>query len=307
MAEPITDWTADRLSSLAGKHYLITGGNSGIGFEAARTLLRAGADVTIACRSMEKAEQACKSLSEAGLGKVDSLALDLSRMSSVRSAASHLLELGTGLDALINNAGIMQTPQTRTEDGFELQLATNHLGHFLLNALVYPLVRKRSGRIVTVSSLAHRFGKIHFDDLMLTDNYDPTTAYSQSKLANLLYAQALHHRLVAANSPVMSVACHPGYSATALQSTGPFGLWKLIYGPANALFAQSADRGALPTVLAAAGKEAVSAGFYGPQKFGEARGPVGDAKIAEHAKDRDAMEKLWTRSEDLVGEPWPDL
>jgi NAD(P)-dependent dehydrogenase (short-subunit alcohol dehydrogenase family) len=301
----IRNWTPDRLPSLDGKIYLITGGNSGIGLEAARMLAEAGGDIIIACRNEQKAAEAAADIDACGSGAVHTVALDLSSLASVRVASDEIHQRWDRLDALINNAGIMQPPQTYTEDGFELQFGTNHLGHFLLAGLLYDLVEKAEGRIVVVSSIAHRLGRINFDDLMGKKKFNTSLAYGQSKLANLMFALELDRRLKAAGSPVNAIACHPGYSATALQSTGPEGAFNLLYKVLNPLVAQPAYNGAIPTVLAAAGEEAVAGRYYGPQRFGEARGPVGDARIKRHARDQKVAKRLWEESERLVDFSWP--
>lgn len=303
-ASKIRDWRPERLPRLTGRTYLITGGNSGIGLEAAKMLAAGGADVVIACRNPQKAQRAAQEIAAAGEGACDVVALDLSSMAAVRAAAADVRARWDSLDGLINNAGIMQTPETRTVDGFELQFATNHLGHFLLAGLLFDLVEQARGRIVTVSSLAHLMSRLHFDDLMFERHYNGSFAYGQSKLANLMFALALHRRLQAAGSPVASVACHPGYAATALQSTGPEGLLNATYKVLNAIFAQSAYRGAIPTVLAAAGDEAEPGGYYGPRSFGGIRGPVGNAYIASRALDEEDADRLWRESEKLVGFEW---
>lgn len=300
----VRNWTPDRLPDLTGKRFLITGGNAGLGFEAAKMLATENANVVIASRNAARAKSAATELDRLGAGTIDAVSLDLSSLDSVRSAAADIRSLHDGLDAIINNAGVMQTPETRTADGFELQLATNHLGHFLLNGLLFDLVGKRAGRIVAVSSIAHRAGKIHFGDLMLERNYGATRAYGQSKLANLLYALELDRRLKAAGSKVSAIACHPGYAATNLQTTGPSGLMKGIYSVLNRTIAQSATEGAVPLVLAAAGTEAKSGGYYGPTGMGGARGPVGDAAVSDAALDQGAAARLWVESEKLVGFDW---
>lgn len=300
----LTNWTPDQLPDLTGKTYLITGGNSGIGFEAAKMLAAAGGDIVIACRNADKAQQAVAEINAAEIGNADAISLDLSSTKSVRKAADEFRSRHDRLDALINNAGIMQTPKTKTVDGFELQIATNHLGHFLFTSLLFDLVEKVSGRIVTVSSIAHKFGKMNLKDLMLKEGYSPTRAYAQSKLANLLFAQELDRRLRSVNSTVKSIACHPGYSATRLQDTGPATALNFVYKILNPLMAQPAYNGAIPTVLAAAGNEAEAGGYYGPRHLGEARGPVGDANVAKVARDERAAKRLWEMSELLVGQNW---
>ncbi len=303
----IRNWTPDRLPDLSGRTYLITGGNSGIGLEAARYLANAGGDVVIAARDAGKAARAMAELRKTARGDVHGLALDLADLSSVRASADEARARFGKLDALINNAGIMQTPESTTADGFELQFGVNHLGHFLYAGLLYDAVEKAGGRIVSVSSMAHRIGRMNFNDLMFAKGYTPTKAYGQSKLANLLFAQELHRRLMKAGSPVTAYACHPGYSDTRLQSTGPEGFLNGFYKVTNALLAQSATKGAIPTVLSAAGEEARPGAYYGPTGFMEARGPVGDARIAPHARRAKDARTLWERSEELVDFSWSSV
>lgn len=298
------DWTADKLPDLQGKTYLISGGNSGIGFEAAKMLGNAGGDILIAARNVEKGERAAAALTSETNASVKLVQLDLSDLSSVRNAAKETAKLTDKLDGLINNAGIMQTPQQKTADGFEMQLGTNHLGHFLLNGLLFELVKKAKGRIVTVSSIAHKFGELYLDDLMMKDNYTPSLAYGQSKLANIMYAFELDRRLKKAGSKVTSYACHPGYSDTSLQSTGPKGLLNNLYKIMNPLFAQPPEKGAIPTVLCAAGTEAVAGGYYGPQSMAECRGRVSDAQVAGKALNEADAAELWRQSEKLVDFSW---
>jgi NAD(P)-dependent dehydrogenase (short-subunit alcohol dehydrogenase family) len=299
-----SNWTADQLPDLAGKVYVITGGNSGIGLEAAKHLGKAGADVVLACRSMTKAAEAAQELRGLVRGKVDVVQLDLSDLSSVRTAATQLHETHTKIDALINNAGVMQTPKLSTVDGFEMQFGTNHLGHFLLSGLLIDLVEAAAGRVVTLSSIAHLSGEIRLNDLMGETDYAPMTAYAQSKGANLMFALDLDRRLQASGMKSISIACHPGYTNTNLQSTGPTGFFSALYKITNPLLAQSGADGALPTVLAAAGTEAKRGGYYGPQKWGELRGPVGDAKVAPYALNDETAKELWDQSEQLVGHQW---
>jgi NAD(P)-dependent dehydrogenase (short-subunit alcohol dehydrogenase family) len=310
----VTHWTVGQLDDLTGRTYLITGANSGIGYHAAAHLRRAGGDVIVAARSPEKGRQAVAAIAKLpGPGSVELLGLDLADTESIRAAATALRDLTDGLDAVINNAGVMQTPQQKTADGFEMQFGTNHLGHFLLDHLVFDLVVARGGRVVPVSSIVHHQAKgIDFDDPMLTDRYSPDRAYSQSKLANLLFATELSRRLgAAASAPerrgaghaVICASAHPGYSATNLQSTGPTGARKFLYRFTN-LLAQSAEAGAVPEVLAAAGNEAANGGYYGPTGIGGARGPVGTAKISAAAQDPAAATRLWALSEELLDITW---
>lgn len=301
-------WTPVRLPDLAGRTYAITGGNSGIGLEAAKILAARGARVVITSRSDAKAEAALRTIRQAVPdADVDSVRLDLADAESVAAAADALREACPRMDALINNAGVMQTPLRRTAEGFELQLATNHLGHFRLNAALFPHIEVSGGRIVPVSSIAHRYGRIDLEDLMFTRRkYEPMEAYTQSKLANLLYGFELQRRLAARKTPVAGIPCHPGYSATNLQSAGVgmeggSRLWRGIYSVTNRLLAQSATRGAYPLALAAADPAAEPGTYYGPTSFGDSRGPVGESAVAERARDETVARELWERTESLVG------
>lgn len=295
----------DRLPDLSGRIYLITGANSGIGFEASRHLRRRNADVLVAARSMERGRAAVTRIEEVpSTGSVDLIQLDLASIESIRAAANEVRERTDGLDAIVNNAGVMQAPKGTTADGFELQFGTNHLGHFLLDHLLFDLVEARSGRIVPVSSIVHRRAKgIDFEDPMMTSGYSPTRAYYQSKLANLTFGLELARRLEAAGQTVTSVSCHPGYSATNLQFAGPTGLMKMGYRVTN-LFAQSASDGAVPEALAAAGTEARNGAYYGPTRFGDAMGPVGDSFVNPVATDPEAGRRLWELSETLLDVKW---
>jgi len=200
----ITNWTPERLPDLSGRRFIITGGNSGIGFEAAHLLAARNADVVIACRNEAKGKRALEKLVNAGAnvgaGRCDLLVLDLADMASIRAASAEASKRFGAVHALINNAGVMQTPKSTTADGFELQLGTNHLGHFLWTALMMPQVDQDAGRVVTVSSIMHKFGRINFDNLMMERGYNANLSYNRSKLANLMFALELHRRLEAVGS-----------------------------------------------------------------------------------------------------------
>lgn len=303
---PVVDWTIDRLEDLTGKRYLITGGNSGIGYEAAAHLRRANADVFITSRSGEKGAEAAARLSRIeSKGAVDVIELDLASLASIGRASDTIRTRADGLDGVINNAGVMQPPQQQTVDGFELQFGTNHLGHFMLNYLLFDLIEARAGRIVPVSSIAHlRAGGINFNDPMFVKNYSPTRAYAHSKLANLMYGLELGRRLQRSGSSVMAITAHPGYSATNLQTSGPTGVLRIFYKVVTPLLAQSAADGAVGEVLAVAGAEARNGAYYGPTRRGDTRGPVGDSRISDVANEADAAARLWTLSEDLLGIKW---
>lgn len=300
----IANWKAAELPDLTGKTYVITGANSGIGYEAARMLAERGGDIVMVCRSQAKAEAAQARLSKTAKGAVDLVLMDLADLASVRRAAEALRGKVEKIDALINNAGIMMTPQQKTVDGFDLQMGANHLGHFLWTGLLLDLVEAAAGRVVVLSSLVHKYAPLNLDDFMTDAEYTPMKAYTQSKLANLMFMIELDRRLQAAGAKAIALAAHPGYTDTNLQSTGPTGIAKLLMALANKLVAQRPEAGATPTVLAAAGAPAMRGGYYGPTGLGEARGPVGDAKVAAHALDRAKQAALWEKSEALTGFTW---
>ncbi|MEM1145885.1 MAG: oxidoreductase [Pseudomonadota bacterium] len=300
----IKNWRPEYLPDLSDRTFVVTGGNSGIGLEAARYLTQAGGSVVLACRSLERAEQAQQSLSAASNSTIETVELDLANLASVRSAAKLLRRRHKKIDGLINNAGIMQTPHRKTDDDFELQMGTNHLGHFLWTALLLDRVEAAAGRVVIVSSLVHHVGRLKLRDLMLDRGYTPARAYAQSKLANLMFAFELDRRLQATQSKACAVACHPGYSDTRLQTTGPGAFLGAFYTVGNKVLAQSSAKGAIPTVLAAAGTEALRGAYYGPTGFGGLRGPVSDAAVGTHALSEEKAARLWSLSEEFVDHRW---
>jgi len=303
---PATKWTADQIPDLGGKTIIVTGGNSGIGYEAVKQLARKGAQVVLACRDMEKARAAIASIaSEQPRASVEAMALDLASLASVRSFAATFLAAHTTLDVLCNNAGVMALPYRKTADGFEMQFGTNHLGHFALTGLLLePLLATPGARVVNVSSGAHRMGSIHFDDLQWERSYRRWGAYGQSKLANLLFTYELQRRCAAAGASLISVACHPGYAATNLQAAGPRmegSTWmESLSEFANRVAAQSAAMGALPTLYAATAD--VHGGDYiGPDGFGELWGNPKKVQSNQRSHDTAAATKLWEVSEQLTG------
>jgi NAD(P)-dependent dehydrogenase (short-subunit alcohol dehydrogenase family) len=282
-------WTADDIPAQDGRTFVITGANSGIGLEAARALGAAGAHVVVACRDTSKGDHAVAELE----GDFDVRRLDLADLSSVRAFAA---ELDRDVDVLIDNAGVMAVPRGQTADGFELQLGTNHLGHFALAGLLLPRIRDR---VVTISSQAHRTGRINFGDLQSERHYQRWIAYGQSKLANLLFMMELQRRLDAAGSALRSVAAHPGYSATNLQSHTQ-SIQDQLMGIANRLIAQSAAMGALPTLYAATA-DLPGAAYVGPDGLFEQRGHPKLVDMSGAAKNADAARRLWEISEELTG------
>lgn len=308
MMRAAEDWTRDHVPDLTGRVMLITGANSGIGYEAARLLAGRGAAVTLACRNLQRGHEALSRVrAQAPDASIELLEVDLGDLDSVRAAAERWRGSHERLDALINNAGVMAPPLRRTTDGFELQFGVNHLGHFALTGrLLDALLAADRPRVVTVSSGAHRMGSIAFDDLNWTHRrYTPFGAYAQSKLANLLFTFELQRRSASAGSDLNALAAHPGYAATELQARGPqmrgSAITERLSRLANRVFAQSADQGALPTVAAATLPNAEGADYWGPNgRFGvrglPARGPV-----SASATDMVAAAQLWDRSEQLTG------
>ncbi len=295
-------WTVDDIPDQAGRKVIITGANSGLGLSASTALARHGAHVVMACRDLAKGERARQQvLAAAPDARVDLAALDLADLSSVAAFAAAEDAAGP-LDVLINNAGLMAPPRGETKDGFELQFGTNHLGHFALTAqLIDRMTDVPDPRVVTVSSGAHRAGRMSFDDPMAKHHYFRWSQYGRSKLANLLFAFELDRRLQAAGSPIKSLAAHPGYAATNLQTSAPPALDRAVMTVMNALVAQSADQGALPELYAATAPGVYSGEYFGPDGPGEFRGyprVVGASGAARNAED---AARLWTLSEELTG------
>ncbi len=295
-------FTAADLPDLTGTSVIITGANSGIGYVTARELARRGAAVTLACRNTDKAAAArAEILVDVPDAEVAVGALDLSRLESVREFAGGW---HGPLDLLINNAGVMAPLRRRvTEDGFELQMGTNHLGHFALTGLLLPaLLAASRPRVVTVSSLAHSFGALDLDDLQSVAGYTPQRSYGNSKLANLMFARELQRRSVAAGSNLVSTAAHPGLADTGLV-TNPDGMGSSrtvrLLAPFNKVISQSAAAGARPTLYAATVAEPGS--YTGPKHLREWRGAPGLAKVSERAADPVVAAELWDISAELTG------
>lgn len=311
-------WTAADIPSQAGKLALITGANSGIGFHTALQLARAGGGVILACRDLVKADAAkARILAQIPAAEVETLALDLASLESVRTASSAFLSSGRRLDRLINNAGVMALPQRRTtKDGFELQLGTNHFGHFALTGLLMPALLKPApegatspaARIVTVSSIAHRGATLDFDDLQWQRGYRPWPAYRRSKLANLLFGFELQRRLERAHADAISVVVHPGVANTNLFAAGPGqggGLLAKIIPLFISIVGQSEAMGALPSLYAATSPDARGGRYYGSGGFREMRGYPREVKAETQAYDEREAARLWQISEELTGVQYP--
>lgn len=312
----MTRWTADDIPDLAGRRALVTGASSGLGLVTAAELARHGADVLVAVRDRAKGESALAHIESvaAGRGSASLLDLDLADLGSVRAAAEQVS--ASPLHLLVNNAGVMAIPRRETADGFEMQLGTNHLGHMALTLLLLPALAaggeaRTPSRVVTVSSGAHRMGRIDIDDLMGERTYSPWKAYGQSKLANLLFAFELQHRLDTSGLPVASYAAHPGYAATNLQAVGPQmegSSWKArMMEVANRVLAQSAEMGALPTLYAATVPGIPAGSYIGPDGAFEQRGYPRLVGTAPSARDLVMGERLWAASEGLVGVRFDDV
>jgi NAD(P)-dependent dehydrogenase (short-subunit alcohol dehydrogenase family) len=291
----MTTWSTNYIPDMTGRSAIVTGANSGIGRAAARALAGAGARVVLAVRDTAKGQAAAATMA----GETEVRRLDLASLASIREFAA---AWEGDLDLLINNAGVMRPPLTRTADGFELQFGTNHLGHFALTNL---LLSDITGRVVTVSSTGHRLGSIDFDDLNWERRpYKPWRAYGQSKLANLLFTAELQRRLTAGGSDILANAAHPGYAATNLQFKSGRRVLDIVSTVGNRLLAQDEDGGALPTLYAATA-DIPGNSFAGPGGFKEQRGAPKLVGRSDAAKDADVARRLWDVSEELTGVRFP--
>ena len=298
-------WKAADIGDLHHRNAVVTGANSGLGFFTALELARHGAHVVLACRSLERGAAAAEQIEKEVPGADVTLSqLDLADLRSIRAFAAAFESGHDGLDILVNNAGVMAIPRAQTADGFEMQFGTNHLGHFALTGLLMPaLLVRHAPRVVTVSSLMHLIGHINFDDPQRQRRYSKWLAYGQAKLSNLLFAFELDRRANKTGIPLVSVAAHPGYAATNLQAAGPTMAGRPLQARAmealNVVIAQSAARGALPTLYGATAPNVSGGQFFGPS-FGMRGWPVRSlASPAAHS--RDAAARLWSLSEELTG------
>ncbi len=299
-------WTAADIPDQTGKLAVVTGGNSGLGYKTVRELARHGAHVVLACRTPAKGQAARDQiLDEVAGAAIEVMKLDLADLASIRDFAEGFKSDHTQLHILVNNAGVMATPRRATADGFELQLGTNHLGHFALNGLLLGvLLQTPDSRVVTVSSIAERMGHVDFDDLMSEASYERWTAYGQSKLANLLFAYELQRRLEAADASTISVAAHPGFAATDLRSKLMSSETPLLHRILSYLFevmSQSAERGVLPQLYAATAPDVEGGGFYGPDGFLQRAGHPTEVQSSRKSRDAALAGQLWNVSQDLTG------
>ena len=302
----ITDHTATNVPDQSGKTFLITGANTGIGFEAAKVFAGKGARVLLGSRSTAKGQAALAEITEAHpSADVELVEIDLADLASVRTAAE-IVGGEPRLDVLVNNAGVMWNPKTITKDGFESQFGINHLGHFALTGLLLPkLEATPDSRIVTVSSNGHRFGNgdLFWDDINADDDYHPRTRYYASKLANLLFTYELDRRLTAKGSSTIAVAVHPGASDTELGRyvTGVFGTVMRAMTPLVRAFMNTAEEGAWPTELAATAPGVQGGQYFGPSRFRETSGPAQQVDSSPESKDPEKATRLWDLSVEMTG------
>jgi len=303
-------WTPEQLGSLAGKIFVITGANAGAGFQASRILLSKGAKVVMLNRNTDKSTAAIATLKQefGSSADVTFIPMDLAVLDSVRQAAAEVLDKVPHIDALICNAAIAQVPTRRlTQDGFESQLGTNHYGHFVLCGGLFNRIEASQGRIVVVASLGYKMGlrTIQFDDINWDKNYSANPAYSQSKLAQMMFAYELQDRVNAANQTIEVYVCHPGSSATSLIKTSGSLTTRLMFGLMSlSPMVQSAEKGAYPEVMCATQEGLEQRALYGPTGPMEWVGPVGKGTLESFAYDKSVMEKLWDRSEQETGFSW---
>jgi NAD(P)-dependent dehydrogenase (short-subunit alcohol dehydrogenase family) len=292
-----SNWTAENIPDLAGKIAIVSGANSGIGYETARALAYKKAKVILACRNKNKGEEAVRQIAhEYPEAKAELIQLDLSDLASVRRFADEFARDYDRLDILINNAGIMATPFGKTADGFESQFGTNHLGHFALTGLLLDrIIHTPQARVVTVSSGGHRFGEIDFDNLNGEKGYNPQAAYAQSKLANLLFTYELQRRFEDSGVDTIAVAAHPGWTATNLQAH-----WRMVR-ILNLFIAQKPRMGALPVLYAATAPDVNGGDYCGPKGWGELRGYPIKVRSSDRSYDTAIASKLWAVSEELTG------
>lgn len=307
----MSDWSEDDIPDQTGRIYLITGANSGIGFEAARALAEKGATLVLGCRNRSKADDAVALIAERGpTGTTEVLEMDLADLDSVESAANEFRSRHDRLDVLVNNAGLMATPRQETAQGFEMQIGVNHLGHFALTGHLLPLLLDSGpSRVVSISSQGHRMGRLDLDDLNSERGYSPWPAYFQSKLANLLFTRELQRRLSESGEEAIAVAAHPGVTSTNLGHERSGGVLSVVMAfgrPVfDQLFAQSAAMGALPTLRAATDNAVAAGDYFGPAGLSEMRGhPVAVGSSGRARNDADAR-RLWEMSSELTGVAYP--
>lgn len=303
-------WTPERLGSLSGKTYLVTGANTGAGFEASKILLSKGAEVIMLNRNEQKSNKAIEDLKGqfGSTAKVSFIKMDLAELASVRNAAKEVIATIARIDALICNAAIAQVPtQKFTKDGFESQLGVNHYGHFLLCGLLYEKVEESKGRIVVVGSEGYKMGlkTMQFDDMNWDKNYHPMNTYCHSKLAQIMFAYELQDKIEAARKEVEVYVCHPGASATSLIKNSGGLRDRILFGLMSMTpLVQSAEKGSYPEVMCATEENLIQKAYYGPTGRMQWTGPVGECKLEAHAQDKAVATKLWEVSEKATNFEW---
>jgi len=304
-------WSMRSIPAQTGRVSVVTGANSGIGFQTARELARKGSHVVMACRNIKKANEALARIrGEISYASIEVIELDLGRLDSVRAFAQAFKQKHPVLHKLINNAGVMALPYNETEDGFEMQFGTNHLGHFALTGLLIEhMFGAPEARVVTVSSYLHEKGQIYLDNLNLKDSYDPWVAYHQSKLANVLFAYELQRRLKNDQKQVVSVAVNPGYVATNLQKRsaemGGSVLRDVMLRVTNVLVAQRPEKGARSVLYAATAPQIETGDYISSGRFWTSRGRPAKATSSDVSHDEDLAIKLWKKSEEMTGIQFP--
>ncbi len=298
-------WTKDNVGDQTGKTVIVTGANAGIGFETALALYEAGAQVILACRSLDKAQRALTKIKEhKGTGSLEVAQLDLESLDSVKQFADDFIKKHNKLDVLINNAGVMVPPASKTTEGYELQFGVNFIGHFALTGYLYPLLNATPGsRIVTLSSMAYLRGSIDFDNLRSEKDYDAMREYAQSKLANLMFSIELQRRITAVNDQVVSIAAQPGANKTELSRHMDSEEFEAAVERIGGLM--EPWQGALPSLYAAVSSEAKAGELYGPDQDGGYRGYPAQAVITPNALDETVAIKLWEMAEEATGVHYP--
>lgn len=298
-------WTTNDIPDLNGKTIIVTGGNSGLGFEAVKAFTNKGAHIIMASRSLEKAKKAKEDiLAESPTGSIELGELNLSDLSSISNFVSEFRKKHSHLDVLLNNAGIMMTPCSFTKDGFESQLGTNHFGHFALTGQLMEIIQKTPGsRVVNVSSLAHKGGTFDFDDLLYSNgsSYDPMKAYRRSKMANLQFTYELQRKLGSAQSETIAVAAHPGVSMTNLANHLKGSFMYKVFELIGGLISHDPALGALPEIRASVDPEVQGGAYYGPDGMMEMKGNPVLVKSNKASHDLEIAKKLWEVSEKLTG------
>lgn len=298
-------WTNKNINNQGGRTFLVTGANSGIGYETTKALYQAGAHVIMACRDLGRAEEAAKRIKlEQGTGSLEIALLNLSNLGDIKDFADQIIKKHNKIDVLINNAGVMIPPASKTDDGFELQFGVNFIGHYALTGYLYPLLKQTPhSRIVTVSSMAYLHGKIDFDNLKSERDYEPMREYAQSKLANILFSLELQRRIEAAGDAVVSIAAQPGANKTELSRHMSDADYQAAVNRIGELM--EPWQGALPSLYAAIAAEATPGKLYGPDQDGGYRGYPAESAVTPNGTDEAVAKQLWDYAAEVTGVEYP--